>query len=463
MAYDNAEFLDAFAHDIFPTVKSLQALSFVKRPLLAKLERQVRPAVGKNHNYPVLQQAAIAQGTTRAAVQEQNAQANDAAGFSGKEFTLGYFPPGYKGGFVTSSFDMALTRGSNGVPDGAYMELFGIKMRESGKEFGQRQERYFIGESGKSLAQSTANDGATTNSFGGVTDLSAGTIALVDRTKITGFRLNQILNMSTNDASTPASAALLGTGDDQKAYIIGLNFETGVITISDTSQGTAGHSALDTAAGSNDVFLWNLSDFQGSSGYTPNTMPPGFQDWVPRTLPSSENFQGVTRGSATDSRLCGWRLPTVAGEALDTVIIRALEEARTFYGVDGTYTVCASPRRWTQLTQIATARGYRMLDGGTATLGYKYIEIVHGDMVAEVLSVPSMSSDDLFFMKIEEDGWVVRTLGGDWPRIVNGDGLKVLRLTTEDAYEFRTECFFHYGTMRIGEQGRADISAIATE
>jgi hypothetical protein len=33
-------------------------------------------------------------GSTRAAVQEQQAQANDIANFDGEEFTLGYFRPG---------------------------------------------------------------------------------------------------------------------------------------------------------------------------------------------------------------------------------------------------------------------------------------------------------------------------------------------------------------------------------
>jgi hypothetical protein len=141
--------LDAFAHDLFPDERSFQAFSFVKRPVLAKLEQKVHNVSGRSWNYPCLIQASIAQGTSRAAVQEQQAQANDIANFDGEEFTLGYFPPGYKGGFEISEFDMALTEASGGVPDGAYMENFAVKMKEQPKEFGQRQERYFLGRSGR--------------------------------------------------------------------------------------------------------------------------------------------------------------------------------------------------------------------------------------------------------------------------------------------------------------------------
>jgi hypothetical protein len=194
-------------------------------------------------------------------------------------------------------------------------------------------------------------------------------------------------------------------------------------------------------------------------------MPPAVQDWIPSTpfdpgnLVYSTNFNGVVR--ARDSRLAGWRLPVIPGEQLDTLIIRALERSFSLYGVDGTYQVIINPARWTQLTQIATSRGYRMLTGATATIGYNYIEIVHGEMRAECISCPSADSSDIFFLKMDDDGWCVRSVGGGWPKIVNGDGLKILRAASDDKYEFRTGSFFHFGVRGINLNGRADISAIA--
>lgn len=458
-----SEFLDAFAHDLFPDERSLQAFSFVKRPVLAKLEQKVHNTVGKSYGYPALIQAAIAQGTTRAAVQEQHGQAGDVANFDGEEFTLGYFPPGYKGGFEISEFDMALTQGAGGVPDGAYMEKFAILMKEQPKEFGQRQERYFVGKSGKSLALSTVNGVSSTLS---TTNLTEGRIQLADPLQIGAFRHGMILNLSLASGAVPASAALLGVGNDQKAYVVGMDLDNGRLFVSTTSGGTAGHAPLNTAAGLAAFYIFNLSDFQGSSGYTPNVMPPSLQDFIPSTafdpgnVVYSASFHGVVR--SRDSRTAGWRLPTVAGEQLDTVIIRALERAFAIYGVDGTYTVLMSPQRWTQLTQIASSRGYRMLNGATATIGYRFIEIVHGEMTAECISVPAMSSDDLFFLKMDDDGWCVRSVGGGWPKIMNGDGLKILRADADDKYSLRTVSFFHFGVRGINQNGRADISAIAT-
>lgn len=455
-------FLDAFAHDLFPDERSFQAFSFVKRPVLAKLEQKVHSSVGKTWSYPCLIQASIAQGTSRAAVQEQQAQANDVANFDGEEFTLGYFPPGYKGGFEISEFDMALTEAAGGVPDGAYLENFAVKMKEQPKEFGQRQERYFLGKSGKSLALTTANGAGAL----GTTNFASGFIQLADPLKIGAFRHAMILNASVQDASNPSAASLLGVGDDQKIYIRNIDTDNGRLFVSATSGGPLGHGAMAVAAGTNPVFLFNYSDFQGSSGYTPNRMPPAVQDWIPATAfdPSnaiySTDFNGVIR--ARDSRLAGWRLPTVAGEQLDTLIIRALERAFQLYGVDGTYQVILSPQRWTQLTQIATSRGYRMLTGATATIGYNYIEIVHGEMRAECLSCPSMDSSDIFFLKMDDDGWCVRSIGGGWPKIMNGDGLKMLRATADDKYELRTVSFFHFGVRGINQNGRGDLSGIPT-
>lgn len=452
-------FLDAFAHDLFPDIRSFQAFSFVRRPILAKLEQRMAQGTGATWAYPCLIQAAVAQGTTRAGVQEQQAQANDIANFDGEQFQLGYFPPGYKGGFEITEFDMALTAASGGVPNGAYLENFAIKMKEQPKEFGQRMERYFLGRSGKSLGLTT------TNGTGGLgtTNFALGFIQLADTLKIGAFRHAQILNASLTDASNPAVSSLLASGDDQKIYIRNIDIDNGRLFVSATSQGPLGHAAMNTAAGLNPVFLFNYTDFQGAVGYTPNRLPPGVQEWIPATPfdPAnaiySADFFGVIR--ARDSRTAGWRLPTVPGEQLDTLIIRALERAYNLYGVDGTYQVVINPVRWTQLTQIATSRGYRMLTGATATIGYTYIEIVHGEMKAECISCPSMDSDTIFFLKMDEDGWTVRHLDG-WPKIMNGDGLKILRATNDDKYELRSVTFFHWGVRGINMNGRGDLSGI---
>lgn len=454
-------FLDAFAHDLFPDERSFQAFSFVKRPVLAKLEQKVHNVSGRTWSYPCLIQASIAQGTTRAGVQEQQAQANDIANFDGEEFTLGYFPPGYKGGFEISEFDMALTQASGGVPDGAYLENFAVKMKEQPKEFGQRQERYFLGRSGKSLGLTTVNGAGAL----GTTNFALGFVQLADPLKIGAFRHAQILNASLQDASVPAAASLLGVGDGQKIYIRNMDIDNGRLFVSATSGGPLGHAAMNAAAGANAVFLFNYTDFQGSVGYTPNRMPPAVQDWIPSVPFDPANavystpFQDVTR--ARDSRLAGWRLPTVPGEQLDTLIIRALERAFHLFGIDGTFQVVISPQRWTQLTQIATSRGYRMLTGMTATIGYNYIEIVHGEMRAECISCPACDSSDIFFLKMDDDGWCVRSIGGGWPKIMNGDGLKILRATADDKYELRTVSFFHFGVRGINQNGRGDLSGIA--
>ncbi len=62
---------------------------------------------------------------------------------------------------------------------------------------------------------------------------------------------------------------------------------------------------------------------------------------------------------------------------------------------------------------------------------------------------------------MDDDGWCVRSVGGGWPKIMNGDGLKILRATADDKYELRTVSFFHFGVRGINQNGRGDLSGIA--
>lgn len=452
-----SQYVDSFAHDLFPDMRSLKEFALYKRAILALLPE--REAVGRTYAYPALAQTATAMGTDRAAVQEVAGQANDVANFDGFNFELGYFKPGYKAGFEIDDFDMAITEGSGGVPDGAYMEAFAGRLKGLIRRFGSRMERYFVGLPGKSLALTTAN--------GGTTNFGTGVVKLADPMKITAFNRHQILNASLNTGSG-AHALLGGSAADQKIYVIGIDYDSGSLYVSSSSNGAAGHAAMHAAAGVSAVYLFNYSDFQGTSGYTPNVLPPGLKEWIPSSWsPSIGTFQGVDRGSY--SALAGWRLPSdvVSSNQLDGIIEKALERAFTLFGagsddsgISDEYIVAMSPARWTQLSQIAKSRGYRELNGETAYFGFRYIEIVHGSMVAKCVSVPSMDSGDLFFLQFEDDGWVVRSLGG-WPKILKGDGLEMLRLNAADRFEVRLRSYFHWGCNGINRNGYADISSLA--
>lgn len=453
-----SQYVDSFAHDLFPDMRSLKEFALYKRTLLAMLPE--REAVGRTYAYPALAQTATAMGTDRASVQEVQGQANDVANFDGFEFVLGYFKPGYKAGFEIDDFDMAITEGAGGVPDGAYMEAFAGRLKGLIRRFGSRMERYFVGLPGKSLALTTAN--------GGTTNFGTGVVQLADPLKITAFNRHQVLHASLNSAATPSSASLLGVGNDQKIYVIAIDYDAGQLIVSSSSGGAAGHAAMNTAASTNAVYLFNYSDFQGTSGYTPNVLPPGLKEWIPSTWSTSiGTFQGVDRGAY--SALAGWRLPSsvVTSNQLDGIIEKALERAATLFGagsddsgIADEYVVAMSPARWTQLSQIAKSRGYRELNGETAYFGYRAIEIVHGTMVAKCISVPSMDNGDLFFLQFEDDGWLVRSLGG-WPAVLKGDGMEMLRLNAADRFEVRLRSYFHWGCNGINRNGYADISSLA--
>lgn len=423
--------IDSFAHDVFPTVRHFQAYAFRRRPIMKMLQGAKAQGVGKTYGYPTLQQAAISQGTTRAAVQTQQVVAD--ADFAGEEFTVGY--KRYKGGFILDDFNQALTEGAGGVPNGAYAEEATIKYTQFSDEFGQRMEIYFAGRGGRSLARMKAQ--------GNVTDFGNGIIAVKNRFDIMNFRRGQLLQFSTSDGNGSGSV-VAGV-----FRVTTINTEAGTMTIVAESSSLA---ALETAMSSTENFAFNNSDFQGA---TP-TLPDGFQDWITST-PATTTFNGVDR--SVDSRLSGFRVSVATGAQVDTVAEDGLMEARDLYGASGDYKICVSSKRWRQFSDLAKAKGYRMLDGQTAIGGYRAIQIVVGDMEAEVIACPVLSDDDMFFLDMS--GWVVRYAGKGWPRLLNGDGLKCLRLTDDDNYECRYNSIYHFGCRNVNHQGRADLSGIS--
>lgn len=444
-----SSYIDSFAHDLFPDKRSMEAFSQIGHPLLAMLEQRSHNSPGRTYGYPAYIQGPVAMAGTRAQVQEIADQGDDVANFDGEEFRCGYFA--YKAGFNISELDYATTEGSGGVPDGAYLEKFAVSMREIFENLGARKEAQFVTTPGRSLARATAN--------GGTTDLSTGVIQLAEPSLVNRFRKNMIVQISANTGASSAHT-LLDSGS--KGYIVNIDHDAGILYVSSTSSGSAGHAAWNTAASTSAVYVFAYGDFQGSGVTT--TLAKGYQDWVPSswstTIDSAGNFFGVNRGN--DQRLAGFRLPSslVSGEQLDTVIENGLDHVSTLYGGKGEYVIPMSKKRWTSLSRIAKARGYRMLDGKGAVMGYSYIEVVHGDMTAKVVAVPQMQQDDLFFMDMKEDGWVERHLGQGL-KVLNGDGLKMLRKTATDDYEVRIRDFYHHAPNKIWRNGRADISGVA--
>jgi hypothetical protein len=440
---------DTFAHDLFPDKRDMVAFTNIGHPLLQIMEENTRHSVGKGFAYPAYVQGPIAQAGTRAQVQEVADQGGDVANFDGEEFMVPYFA--YKAGFNISELEYATTEGSGGVPEGAYMEKFAISMRNMLDNWGARKEFQFVTRAGRSIARTTANGGTTT--------LNTGIVRLSDVGIVNRFRKHQLIQASVNTGAVSTHQLI---DSESVAYVINVQPDDNEITVSSTSNGSAGHANWNTAASTNQLYLFNYGDFQAVGRTT--LLAKGFQDWVPgtwsSTIDSAGNFFGVNRG--TNPRLAGARLPAaeVTGYQLDSVLENVLDHMSTNHGAKGQYVFPLSKKRWTSMSRIAKARGYRMLNGGSATFGYSSIVIEHGDMSAKIVAVPQMQQDDLFGLKLENDGWVERHLGQGF-KVLNGDGLKMLRKAADDSYEIRLRDFFHWGCNAINHQVRADISAVA--
>ncbi len=262
---------------------------------------------------------------------------------------------------------------------------------------------------------------------GGITDGSGiATITLANAADIKNFEVGQ---------SLVAAATELGSLRAATAYPIqSLNLAAGTLVVTGTAAATSSWAAGDT--------LFTEGDAANGASFTglPGPMLAGLSAWIPTTAPTSTAFFGVDR-SVDSVRLGGWRF-TAAGLGATTIfetIMRgcsAMSRAGDMKAPD--IAVLNGEDYGELLADIAaTSAGNgesikRKAD--KADVYYSGVRIHTPIGPVDVFHDPQCPQGRGYLLNLSS--WTLGSIG-QVPFFVEEDGLRILRSSSADSYEFR--------------------------
>lgn len=317
---------------------------------------------------------------------------------------------------------------------GAFFEAKKEEIDSLYRTFGDIMSAYVLRDSGHSLATGT---------------ISSGVITLTNKSDAVNFERGQLLVASANDG-TSSGHTLLGSGSI--GYVIAVNANAGTVTVSATSDGTAGTPGSWTGT----MYLFRSGDF-GGSGAT--QILDGFGSYVPATDPS-DTFRNVARAVDVVAR-SGVRLTAAecAGLDIETRIKRLLARMASNAKSRAPKDIFLHPMVWQSLANALEARGARPLDGKAGTMNFSKLQLAspgRGGMVDiwadKFMPIDACYAVDFEYIKL-------RHLDG-FPKIVNGDGLTMLRKATSNNYEFRLTTYPAFYVKGPGFCGRCPMPAV---
>jgi hypothetical protein len=435
---------DQFLHRRYAKPGKIENLCTHDKLVLDMLKKGKHSGSGKTFHEPVIVSNPQGSGTTIAAAQDVSE-----GGHAGSEAVVAEWTLPYGDYFaVVEIKDKDIAAGGD-VPDGAYLKTFGLQTDGIIDEAGEYMDSLIFSEKGQAMG-----------SYSGAA-IAAGVMTLTGdaaETQIMNFNLGGAWQVADADASTPASASLLGSGT--VGYVVGVDYDNLTVTFSPTKGGSAATPTGWDTSGTN--YLFRSSFFQGTGGgNTAVFVMDSFADWVPSSAPSSESFKGVTRGTTIDSRLCGARLTSTQAAGLSTEerIKRLVTKLNSVFGGKGEKLVVMESIQWQKLaSRLEKANGTRPLNGQTANMGYQYLQLSTGRGTAKVIAAPKCRPDTAWALEI--DKWTLRTLNG-FPKVMNADGFQMLRKAGRASYEFRINIYGHLSTPYPSRHGRTPIDVSA--
>lgn len=242
---------------------------------------------------------------------------------------------------------------------------------------------------------------------------------------VVNFEVDQVLVFSTADGG--------GSVKSGSVTISAINRDTGVLTVSAMTAIDGG-----TGVAIND-YIFIIGDYDSKI--------KGLQAWLPNTAPTSSPFFGVDR-SKDVTRLGGLRIDGTSlpiEEALTKAITRLSREG-------GKPTHCfINHAKWEELVNALGSKVQfvnEQVKAGDGYVGFQGV-MLHGPKGAvKVIPDANCPSDRAFLL--EMDTWKLYSLG-KVPRIIDSDGLRLLRQATADGVEFR---YVYYAQMACKAPGR---------
>lgn len=245
---------------------------------------------------------------------------------------------------------------------------------------------------------------------------------------ITLSNAEDIVNFEVGMTLVASTAAGGGSVKAGTAVISGIDRSAGTITFA---------AALDTLIGTvaaND-YLFVQGDYDAKC--------KGLGAWIPASSPSATSFFGVDR-TKDATRLGGLRLDISAKPLEEGLIDGARLVARE--GGDPDH-VFMSFNRYAQLEKALGSKVQYVDVMANADIGFRGLMIQGPKKPIKVIPDRNCPDDKAFMVQL--DTLKLYSLG-KLAQIINGDGVSMLRTSTEDAFQVRIASYFNMGCRAPG-------------
>lgn len=235
-----------------------------------------------------------------------------------------------------------------------------------------------------------------------------------------------------------------GTVKSGKVTVTAVNRDSGLLTVDALS-------AIDGGTGpATDDFIFQEGDY--------NAKVKGLRAWLPDTAPTAgDNFFGVDR-STDATRLAGIRFDATNAPLEEALIDAAARVARE----GGKPDVCfMSYAKWSELEKALGAKVQyceevvRLSENKTATIGFRGM-LIHGPRGA-IRVIPDQNCPDNRAFMLSMSYWKLYSLGKA-PKLLDSDGLKMLRESNADAVEVRVGYYAQLGSRAPGFNASIKLS-----
>ena len=456
------QYTDNFLHTVYPdpgTIGDLATRDHVGMMLLTHSK-----ALGKITSYPFKLNGGQGHAATRADSQfitSQGTSPQSHAGGGGRSIVGEWLVTNgdYTSTAVIRDKDAEEGDASN---EAAYLRAVVMETDSLIEEFGEVYETYLMGHSGAGGSAGVR----ISKSLGRVPQagIQANGVMLLD-TPEDAHNFHVGMALLACDELTPAN--VLGANPAAAvSWVLSIDTEAGSITVGATqAQALPGttNAAWDGAA--NAVQLFRYGDFQGggtnNSGSTTGVyIIDGFLDWITSTSTPGTKFN-VNRN--IDSRLTGVRLSTLKSTgSIENRLLQLGTEIQMTSGNKGPLKCIIHSRQWTKLVGELKSRGVTphesTVKGATTSFGYSaiYVDLPQGR--CEVIPSPHIPQTVALMLNLKS--WHFCATKGMFPRVMNGDGLRLLRKAASDDYEFRLTCYSHLACQYPSWNGRATLAAV---
>lgn len=268
--------------------------------------------------------------------------------------------------------------------------------------------------------------GSGTGTIGQVDgSVTSGVINLVDKTSAVHFEVGQVLEASTTDGGTARAA---------KGYVIAVDRDAGVVTVSATAGGSAGTPSD-----------WADEDFLRVEG-TRNVAILGLGSWLPTVAPTTGDAVFVTDRSVDPTKLAGVRFDGT-GMSIDSALVRAShrigrEGGRPSHAFMSYETLSAL------VDSLGSKVQYTDLKG-PANIGFKAVEIHGGNSTIKCIADRNCPPKRAYLLTLAD--WKLRSLGA-MPEF--DGGAAGMLLPDADAHQIRAT---GYGLLACEAPGHSGV------